>query len=134
RAVEVDQRLLYRMERTVGALQVLDGDDMAAVERAEEADAGIDAFIDKSALRQPPDEHGAGAAVAFRAAFLAAAQRAPQPQEIEQRLIRPHIGEGDFLAVEQEAEVGADHGDCHRTPPSVLPDISPSRGEISRRT
>ena len=76
--MEVDHRLLHRMQVAVAPLQMLDRHDMAAVERAEEADAGVDAFIDQACRREPPDQHGAGAAIALGAAFLGAAQRRPQ--------------------------------------------------------
>ena len=91
--MEIDHRLLHRMQPAVLAGEMLDGHDMAAVERAEEADAGVDAFIDELALRQPADQHRAGAAIALGAAFLGAAQRTAQPQIIEQRLVRRDIAE-----------------------------------------
>jgi hypothetical protein len=43
RAVMIDHRLLHRMQRPVGRAQMLDGHHMRAVERADEADAGVDA-------------------------------------------------------------------------------------------
>ena len=106
--MEIDHRLLHRMQRAVRAAQMLDGDDMAAVERAEEADAGIDAFIDQLAAGQPADQHRAGAAIALGAAFLGAAQRAAQPQIVEQRLVRRDRRQRDVLAVEDEADFVAD--------------------------
>ena len=92
RAVEVDHRLLHRMQLAGFAAQMLDRHDMAAVERAEEADAGVDALIDELAAGELADQHGAGAAIALRAAFLGAAQRTAQPQIVEQRLVRADVG------------------------------------------
>ena len=114
RAVEIDHRLLHRMQAAVASPEMFDGDDMAAVERAEEADAGVDAFIDELALREPSDQHGASAAVALGAAFLGAAQRAAQPEIVEQRLVRRDIGERHALAIEEEANLVADFWLGHR--------------------
>jgi hypothetical protein len=73
--MEVDHRLLHRMQFSGFAAEMLHGHDMAAVERAEEADAGVDAFVDELSAGELADQHCAGAAVALRAAFLGAAQR-----------------------------------------------------------
>src|SRR5690606_9567471 len=104
----------YRMQAAVRPFQVFDGDNMAAVERGEEADAGIDALIDEVAAGKPADEHGAGAAVAFCAPFLRAGQTALETQIVEQRAVRPHVGEGDPGAVQEEADFAADGG--HQLP------------------
>ena len=42
RAVTIDHRLLHRMQRAVLGRQMLDGDDMGGIQRADETDAGID--------------------------------------------------------------------------------------------
>ena len=106
--MEVDHRLLHRMQFSGFAAEVLDRHDMAAVERAEEADAGVDAFVDELAGDELADQHSAGAAIALRAAFLGPAQRAAQPQIVEQRLAGSEIGERDVFAVENEAQLAAD--------------------------
>jgi hypothetical protein len=56
--------------RPVG--QILDGDQFGAVELAEQSDAGIDRLVDQSAVTLAHDHDSAGAAIAFRAAFLGA--------------------------------------------------------------
>lgn len=69
----VDHGLLHGMQGAVGATQVFDGEERAAVERRQELDAGIDRFQREAAVRiQFADDNRAGAAVAFRAAFLGA--------------------------------------------------------------
>ena len=84
----VDHGLLHGMQRSVLRRQVLDRHHMGGVQRADEADAGIDRFILKFAADEPPDQHGAGTAIALGAAFLGARQPALQAQEVEQRLGR----------------------------------------------
>ncbi len=107
RAVLVDQRLLYRMQRPCRG-QVLDGYHMGGVERADEADAGIDRLIDDLAAGQPADEHGAGTAIAFRAAFLGSRQALPEPQVVEQGLSGLDGIELDQFIVQEEADRPAD--------------------------
>ena len=45
RAVAVDHRLLHRVQPPVGALEVLDGEQLAAVEGRHELDAGVDGAV-----------------------------------------------------------------------------------------
>ena len=82
--MEIDHRLLHRVQPALFAAQMLDGDDMGAVERAEEADAGVDPLIGEFAAGELPDQHRAGAAIALGAAFLGAAQRTVEAQPVEQ--------------------------------------------------
>ena len=109
RAVEIDHRLLDGMKRAVGALEMLHRDDMAPVKRSQEADAGIHAFINEPAAIEPSDQHRAGAAIAFRATFLGAPQRPPQPQKIKQGLGRAHVLERDVLAIQDETDFRTHH-------------------------
>ena len=71
-----DHRFLHRMQRAVVG-EILDGDQLGAVELAEQRDAGIDRLVDQAAVALAHDHHSAGAAIAFRAAFLGADRRAP---------------------------------------------------------
>src|SRR5690606_27415445 len=87
--------------------QMLDRDDMAAVERSEEADAGIDRFIGRFAAVKPADQYGTGTAVALGAAFLRAGEAAFQPEKIEQRSGCPRICEGNRPVIQQEADLVA---------------------------
>src|SRR5690606_40741881 len=72
---------------------------------------------------EPSHQHGAGPAIALRAAFLGAAQPPLQPQPVEQGRLRPHIGDGDLLAIEEKPNGVA--GLRHRCPP---PRPSPQGG------
>ena len=56
----------------LGVLQVLDREELAAVERGHELDAGVDRAVDQPAALAPRHHHRAGAAVALVAAFLGA--------------------------------------------------------------
>lgn len=67
-----DQRLLHRMQGAVGLLQVFHGKQSLAVQRRGELDAGIDRFQLQLAVDHAAQHHGAGAAIAFGAAFLGA--------------------------------------------------------------
>src|SRR6187401_49634 len=115
--MEVDHRLLDRVQPAALATQMLDRHDMAAVKRAEETDAGIDAFVDELASDELADQHGASAAVALGAALLGAAERTVQPQIVEQRLVGTDIGKGDVVAVQQKPEFGANLDPRHASFP-----------------
>ena len=57
--------------------EILDGDELGAVDLAEQQDAGIDGLVDGRAHRcMRPKRHRAGAAIALGAAFLGAEMRA----------------------------------------------------------
>ena len=64
--------------------EIIDGHDFLAVDLAEQQDAGIDRLIDELAVLERAQRHGAGAAVAFAAAFLGAARAFIEPQIVEQ--------------------------------------------------
>jgi hypothetical protein len=68
--------LLHRMKATVGAGQMLNRYDMAAVQRSEEPNACIHWGIGKTCPSKPPDKHGTCTAISFGAAFLGAGQSA----------------------------------------------------------
>ena len=51
RAVMIDHRLLHRMQRPARCGQRLHGHDVTAVERGDEADAGIDRFVFQPAIQ-----------------------------------------------------------------------------------
>ena len=77
-------RFLHRMQRALVG-EVFDGDQFGAVELAEQSDAGIDRLVDQSAVALAHDHDSAGAAIAFRAAFLGADRPLLQAQPVEQR-------------------------------------------------
>ncbi len=86
RGVGIDQSLLHRMERAVRLRQTLDRDHRQGVDLRHQHETGIDGAVGHAPviLRQT-DHHGAGAAIAFGAAFLGAGQMRVQPQIIQQR-------------------------------------------------
>jgi len=74
RAVAIDHRLLDGVQRAIWLAQVFHGIEGAAVEGGQELDAGVDGLEGETAFAiEFADDDGAGAAVAFRAAFLGAA-------------------------------------------------------------
>ena len=105
RAVALDQRLLHRMRLR----QVFHGDDGAAVERGQEAQAGVD-IADRHAAGRGVvalgHQHGAGAAVALVAAFLGAgaARAGVLAQPVEQRAGGRHAFKRDGVAAVDEAD------------------------------
>ncbi|MCY1250201.1 hypothetical protein D9M72_638140 [compost metagenome] len=91
------------MQRSVPCGEMFDRHHMGRMQRSDEADAGIDAFIDQRFAGKPSHKHGAGAAVAFGAAFLGPCQPALQPQIIEQRCGRRDVGKRHLAVIEDEA-------------------------------
>jgi hypothetical protein len=123
----LEHRLLHWMQRPIGRRKMLDRHHMAGIKARRKADAGIDRLVDQPISAEPPHQHGAGAAIALSAPFLGAAQALAEPQVIEQRLRRQHIGKRDLLVIEDEADGVADFG--HGAIPNIgvsFPDRSNS--------
>ena len=114
--MKFDHRLLHRMQRPVRPAQMLDGDHMATIERGQKANTGIDRLIPQHAAGEPPDQHGAGAAIALGAAFLGAGQSPVEAQEIEQGLRGRDIGQRHRRPVEQKTDLVAA---VHLVPPEA---------------
>ena len=72
RTVALDQRLLHGVQRAILLRQVFDGEQGLAVQRGGELDAGIHGPHLQFAVFERSEHDGAGAAVAFGAAFLGA--------------------------------------------------------------
>ena len=104
-AMEIDHRTLDRVQRAIRARQMLDGDDMTAVQRGEEPDAGVDGLVDQRPVGQASDQHGAGPAIALGAAFLGSCQAAVQPQEIQQGVRRADGGKAHVFAIQNKRDV-----------------------------
>ena len=109
-AVMFDHRRLHRMQPAIGAAQMLDRDDMAAMARGKEADAGVHRLIAQPAVMQASDQHRAGAAVALGAAFLGAGQAAVQAQEVQQRIAGADLVQADRGVVQKKAQFLAHRG------------------------
>ena len=101
----VDHRLLDRVQAAVRTLQILDGEQLAAVEGAHELDAGIDRAVVEPIGVGLGHDHGAGAAVALVAPFLGAGAAPAQPEPVEHRLGRVDPVELDQLVAEEEADL-----------------------------
>ena len=124
RAVMLDQGRLHGMQGLAGGAQVLDGDQLPAVHHSKEVDAGVYRLVADLVSVAAPEHHGAGAAVAFRAAFLGAHGPFAQTQVLEQRLVGTHVAKLDDFAAAKETDARARHG-CR--PPLSFPDMSSSR-------
>ncbi len=92
------------MQLAIGAAQMLDRHDMAAIQRTHEADAGIDAFVNELAVGNLADQHRARTAIAFAATFLGATQLGGQPQIVEQRFGRGNAVEFNLFTVQKKAD------------------------------
>ena len=69
----LDHLLLHGVQGAVGSSHVFHAEQGLAVERGQEADAGVDGFQRQAAgVIELAQHHGAGTAVAFGAAFLGA--------------------------------------------------------------
>src|SRR5690606_29180615 len=108
--------LLDGVERTIFAAQMLDSDDMGAMEASDETDAGGDAVINDVVAGQPAHQDRAGAAIALGATFLGAPQAALKPKPVQKGQVRRNVGESDLLAIENEADGIGDLHHCS-TPP-----------------
>ena len=84
RAVQARHRFLHGMQRAVLG-EILDRDQLCAVDLAEQRDAGIDRLMHQAAVALARHHHGAGAAIALRAAFLGAGRTLLKAQPIKQR-------------------------------------------------
>jgi hypothetical protein len=102
--MEIYHCLLDRMQTAILAAQVLDGDNVTAIEGGKKADAGIDGFIFQDATVQAANEYGAGAAITLGAAFLASGQAAFQAKVVQQRLVRRDILDSHIGAIQQKPD------------------------------
>jgi hypothetical protein len=82
-AVALDQRPLDRMRRAVRAAEVFDREQLATVQLADEANAGVDRPVADTAVAQAADRDCAGAAIALIAALLGAGPPLDQAQPVE---------------------------------------------------
>ena len=87
-------------------LQVLDRRELPAVQHRHELDAGIDRAMLQPALAvRLGEHHRAGAAIAFRAAFLRAHAPLVPAEIFEHRQRRRHAVERALLVAQQEADL-----------------------------
>ncbi len=94
RTVLTRHRLLHRMQHAVVG-KILDGDQFGAVQLAEQRDARIERLVNEAAVALAHDHDGAGAAIAFSAAFLGAGRSLLQTQPVQHggargKSVKPH--------------------------------------------
>ncbi len=103
RGVRVDHRLLQRMQ--VSALgEILDRDELGAVELAEQQNAGVERLVGEPALLKPGQDDGARAAIPFGAALLRSLRSDVLPQPIEDGRAGGELAQSDVLATETKAQ------------------------------
>ena len=121
-AVATYQRLLHRVQAPGAGEggEVFDGEHGLAVEGGQEADAGIDGPQLQRAADGLAERHGAGAAVAFAAAFLGAGGVHVFAQPVEQAARRCSA----FDLTDGAAEPELDGAFAHAAEPAVgVPDL-----------
>ena len=114
RAVAVDHRLLHRVQRVAaGVAHVFHREQRLAVQRGQEADAGVDALqLELAAARRLADDHRAGTAVAFGAAFLGAGAARVFAQPLQHGAGGRSVGDLDQAAAVVERDRARAHLDA----------------------
>ncbi len=110
RAVAIDHRLLDAVQLTL-MLEVFDGDQLLAVQGADEGQAGVQGAVAQPIADQFADHDGTGATVAGGTAFLGARLAAVFAQVLQHR----GIGVESLLAAQLTIEEKLDQGgasDC----------------------
>ncbi len=110
RAVAIDHRLLDAVQLTL-MLEVFDGDQLLAVQGADEGQAGIQGAVAQPIADQFADHNGTGATVAGGTAFLGARLAAVFAQVLQHR----GVGVESLLAAQVTIEEKLDQGgasDC----------------------
>ena len=103
RAVQVDHRLLHRVQR-VALGQILDRDEFDPVKLAEQQNAGVDRFVAQPPALQARQDDGAGAAIAFAAALFRPLGELLLAQPIEDGGARRETVDLDIAAAEAKAQ------------------------------
>ena len=99
----IDHRLLHRMQR-VAVGKILDGDELRAVELAEQQNAGVDRLIGQLAAAQAREHDRAGAAIALRRSPPSYRWPALLAQPVENRSARREALERDLPPAKPEAQ------------------------------
>ena len=102
-AMVVDHRLLQRMQR-LALGEILDRDQLGAVELAEQENAGVDRLVRQLAVAEPRQHHRAGAAIAFGAAFFRPLGAFIFAQPVKNGRPRRKPVERDFAPAKAEAQ------------------------------
>ena len=104
RAVVDDKRLLYRMQR-LALREILNGDQLRAVDLAQQQDAGIDRRKGCRAAAAAGQHHGTGAAIALVAALFGAGRASLRAQPVEQGQTGREAGQGNLPSAKAEADL-----------------------------
>ncbi len=99
RAVQIDHRLLHRVER-VALGEILDGNEFDAIKLAEQQNAGVDRFVPQSPAFQTRQDDGARAAIAFAAPLLRPFRKRLLPQPVKHGGSRREAVDLDAAAAE----------------------------------
>ena len=114
RAMTLGHGLLHRVQLAVGALQAFHRLDRLAIQRGHQLQATVDAGVSyrRAVGVELTDQHNAGAAVAFGAAFLGAGAVQMLAQVIKHRGVEVLAANFDDGAVEYKAHsiAGLSHG------------------------
>ena len=103
RGVSVDHRLLQRMQFAACG-EILDRDQLGAVELAQEQNAGVERLVGEPAALEPRQHHRACAAIPFGAAFLRSLRSHLLPQPIENGRARGELAEINIAAPKTKAQ------------------------------
>ena len=105
------------MQRPLRPTQMFNRHHMAAIQRCQKPDTGVDRFIDQLTLRQPPHQDRAGPAIALGTALLAPRKPPLKAQEIKQGVARRDRLLADVAVVKPKPDMGA-RCRCHDGVPS----------------
>ena len=122
RAVRLHHRFLRRVQRAISTRNIFNGEQRHAVNRMRQPDAAVDGAKPDGAVVFLAQHDGAGATVAFAAAFLGAGAAQVFAQQVKQCAAGWYIGNrDDFTAPDEADRIGAGcgngfsgHGHKHR--------------------
>ncbi len=105
----LDHSRLHRVEPALGQGEIVDGDDLHAIDLSQQMDAAVDGPIAQLTIDQRSNGDGAGATVAFGTPLLGPAGALLEPQVVKNGGGGRDIIEFDDLATAQETDGGAHH-------------------------
>ena len=107
-------RGLNRVQAAFAFREIIDGDDLLAVDLAHELNAAVDGLVANLIAVERAQRHRAGAAITLGTAFLGAGGAFPEPQVVEQRVAGRDIAELDDPALAQKT-----YRPGHRSAPAI---------------
>jgi hypothetical protein len=103
RGVSVNHRLLQRMQFGADG-EILDRDELGAVELAQEQNAGVERLIGEPTAPEPRQHHRARAAISLGAALLRSLRSHVLPQPIEDGRARGELSKFNISAAKMKAK------------------------------